>query len=141
MNAMTAVMRDPTIRAHGIALSVTGLLVYIVLIIAGIGLIQLSSWGRTLALWLAGLEIARMAIFAAVFVVVIQPITTAQTEKMLAKLEATAKASGGAPGAGASVQVAKMMAGMGSVFAIGRSIFAGAKAACQAKKSKGQDEY
>jgi hypothetical protein len=155
MSAVTEAMSNPTLMTVQIAQAVSGLLFNVAMIIAGIGLLRLSSWGRTMALWVAGLKIVRLVIVTAVIILVVQPISMVQTEKMLTNLEANAKAQGAAPGAGANAQMAKMMAGMGSVFAVGLLVFGsiypivtlillnsdGAKAACQAKKPRSQDEF
>jgi hypothetical protein len=155
MSAMTGQLRDPTVMAYSYLQFGTGVLMNILLIVAGIGLIRLTSWGRSLSLWLAGLQIVRLAIIAAVGLVVIQPITAVNTEKMLAKMEADAKVQGGAPGAAASVQAARTMAGMSSLFIVAYLVFgsiypvvtlillnsAGARAACQGRKPEGPPDF
>ena len=123
MGAVTEAMQNPTVQGYAYAQAGTGVLMNILLIVAGIGLIRIRGWGRSMALWLAGLQIARLAILTAVSILVVQPVSRANTEKMLVKMEADAKVQGANPAAASSVQMAKAMAGMSGLFAVGYFVF------------------
>ena len=109
-----------------------------------------------MSLWLAGLQIVRLAILTAVSIIVVQPAKIDQTQKMLEKMQANAKAPGAPPGAAAGAQVGQAMAGMGTAFAVGYLVFGsiypvvslillnttGARAACLTKKKpEGLTDY
>jgi hypothetical protein len=66
---------DPRVKAHYAADAVTGLLVNPLLIVAGVGLVRLKSWGRRMAIWVAGLKLARLALLGASMIFVVQPVT------------------------------------------------------------------
>jgi len=151
MKAMTGMLSDPTIMGFTYATYLSGLILHITLLVAGIGLIRLTPWGRTLGVYWAGLQIVQIVILSAVSFLYVQPKTQAAQVKMLAQAEADEKA-GGAPNPGmAGVRMAQAMGGMAGPLAIGQvvvgSIFpaimlillngAGAKAACRAVKPQG----
>jgi hypothetical protein len=59
--------------AYFAAEMVTGLILNIALMVAGVGLIRLAHWGRTLSLWVAGLKLAYLLILNAVLALVVAP--------------------------------------------------------------------
>jgi hypothetical protein len=64
----------PWLIAHGIVDAATGLVLNIVMIVAGIGLLRLRRWGRKLALWTAALKIGRLVVVQGVALFVTVPI-------------------------------------------------------------------
>jgi hypothetical protein len=124
------------------------LVLLVVLLISGIGLIRLTPWGRTLALWWAGLQIVQVAILLVANLVVVLPINKVNTDKQIAQLEANAKAQGAGPAEASALQMAKGMTGLAGPMAVAQSLSgmiypvivlillntAGARAACVPKK-------
>jgi hypothetical protein len=159
MSAVTDMYKNPTIMGFNIVLYGTGVVMSLILLIAGIGLIRLKPWGRTLALWLAGIQIVRLALLTATSIIVVQPESLKVTNTMLNNLDkqmkAQAKGQAAPPNMAQSLEMQKAMAAMGSIFAVGYfvcgSIYpivtlillntAGARAACQARKSPDTPDF
>ncbi len=160
ISAVTDMVRDPTVMGFSYFTYGTGLLLHIMLMVAGIGLIRLTAWGRSLAVTWAGLQIAQLLVVTALNYYYVLPITRANQEKVLAKMEADVKKGGAATpanaGANAGLQMAKAMEGFTGPLVIGQllagSTFpvilmimlngAGARAACRAgKPPRGPGEF
>jgi len=157
MASSNEMLTNPTFLGFTYLNSLTGLILQVVLLIAGVGLIRLTPWGRSLGIYWAGLQIAQLVILTAVSYFYVQPTLKPINDKNLAKAEAEEKAGGAPNPAMAGMKVAKMMEGLQGVFAIGYivvgSIFPtimlillnnpGARAACRAAKppDAGPAEY
>ena len=122
LSAATDVLKNPTVMAYTYGGLVTGLILQVVLLISGIGLIRLRPWGRTLALWWAGLQIVQVAILMVANLAVVLPISRASTEKQIEKLEANAKAPGAGPAQASALQMTKAMAPLQVPMAVGTSL-------------------
>jgi hypothetical protein len=73
---------DPRFFAHyGTALA-TGLILNTAMIVAGVGLLRLRPWGRTVSLWVAALHLVRLVAVTASMVVIVGPIWGRMTESM-----------------------------------------------------------
>ena len=154
MSAATDVLKNPTIMAYTYGGLVSGLILHIALLVSGIGLIRLTSWGRSLAVWWAGLQIVQIAILLVVNIALVLPINKATTDKQIEKLEAAAKAQGAGPAEANALQLAKTMTSLATPMAVGSSLFfmiypvivlillntAGARAACQPRKAEGLED-
>jgi hypothetical protein len=95
---------DPVVKSVNLGGIVTGLLLHIMLLIAGIGLIRLTSWGRAMSLWWAGLQIVQVLVLMVVTIIYALPAQQANNEKIFAKTDANIKAQGGAQAPGAAAQ-------------------------------------
>ena len=105
----TAAINDPRIKANIVAQLVTGLILHILLLIAGIGLIRLTAWGRSLTLWWAGLQIAQLLILAVVNFMVMMPIQQASSEATLTKLKEDMAKPNAPPQLAMTVQMTEIM--------------------------------
>ncbi len=144
MQTGTEILKDPRVMGFTVAQVVTGLLLHILLLIAGIGLIRLTPWGRSLALWWAGLQIVQLLILGVVSFMVILPISKVSTEATLAKLREDAAKPNPPPNAAMTLQMTETISKFAPVLAVAQSLAgmtypviclillstAGAKAAC-----------
>jgi len=73
-----------------------GILLNLLMIIAGGGLMALAEWGRRLALGVAWLKILRWVAMAIVTLTLVLPITMERTHKAFAKMDAQVRAGGAA---------------------------------------------
>lgn len=76
------IARHPAMVVYSWSDVATGLPLNIVMLVAGIGLINLKRWGRTLALWVAGLKLVRIAILLAASVMIVSPLATREIDKL-----------------------------------------------------------
>jgi hypothetical protein len=65
---------DPLVQGYYLTDVATAFALNVALLVSGIGLINLKEWGRLLALWVAGLKIARLVTLYGFYLVVIVPI-------------------------------------------------------------------
>ena len=140
-------MTDPTIKTFTLILYGTGAILSLLLLIAGIGLVRRTSWGRSLTLAWAAIQLLQLILVTSYDGIVISPIQHVQAEKMLAKMEDDVKAGKAAPGTAESMRLAGSMGGsvalrmglwvlVGSIYPIIVLILlnlAGARAACLPK--------
>ena len=69
-------LQDPRYIGHfGIDLA-SNLILNLLMFIAGIGLIRVKEWGRTLGVWVAALKIVRLLALTASMIVVVVPFVT-----------------------------------------------------------------
>lgn len=131
------------------------LILDILLLVSGILLIRLSSSGKTLAVWWAGLQIVAIVLLTVGNIVVVQPINKPLTEKAIAKMEADAK--GKPPGSpeAATLQMTKISASLATPILVGKAVgsmiypavllillnTAGARAALLGKKPATPEEF
>ena len=118
MKAVTGMLSDPTIMGFPYRTYLTGLILSITLLIAGIGLIRLTAWGRTLGIYWAALQIAQVVLLAVVSFVYVQPKARAAQADMLAKIEANQKAAGAPAGGMPGAQMMKGMEAMAGPIAV-----------------------
>jgi hypothetical protein len=71
--------KEPRYFIHFAADFITGELLNVLMLIAGIGLLRLSRWGRTLAIWVAWLKIARLALLGLSMALLVAPVVTRGT--------------------------------------------------------------
>ncbi len=110
------IMSDTRLAIYYFSEVGSGILLNILMIVAGGGLLALTNWGRRLALGVAWLKILRWAAMIVVTLVLVVPITTERMQKAFAKIDAQAQAKGG-PAPFKMTDFARMSAMMGAVFA------------------------
>jgi hypothetical protein len=153
----TDVFKDRKIMFVNNAGILSGLIVHIMLLIAGVGLIRLAPWGRTLSLWFAVLQIAQIIALLIGTIIYVLPANQANMEKMFAKAEEQAKKQGGpgAAGAAGTAQMTKLMGAVAVPMAVAQSLTgmvypvvllimlngAGARAACLRKKPTNIEDF
>ena len=114
MSAATQVLDDPVVMGYSYLQLGSGILLSVLLLVSGIGLIRLAPWGRSLSVAWAGLQILQLVVLTAANVLYVQPIQQANSEKMMAKMEADAKGPNAAPGAAEGVAMARAMNSSGA---------------------------
>ncbi len=143
----TDILKDPRAAAFTVTQVLTGLILHITLLVAGIGLVRLTPWGRTLGVWWAGLQIVQLLILGVINFVVILPITQQYTDANLADLKKQMAAANAPPTLGVTIQTAEMTSKLTPVIAVAQTVAgltypviclillstAGAKAACLAR--------
>jgi Sec-independent protein translocase protein TatA len=155
MSTANEALTNPTIKAVNIGGTLSGLILHIGLLVSGIGLIRLTPWGRSLALWWSGLIIVQVIGLAIATMIWAVPVNSAISQKQIANLEAQAKAGGPqAQMASTIVPMTKLTAQLVVPMIIGQSIAgiiypivllimlngAGARAACLEKAPKSFDD-
>ena len=115
------VLKDPVVKGFTYTQLLSGMALSLILLISGIGLIRLASWGRSMAVAWAALQIIQIVLLSAGSYFYVQPVTVAYNEKMVAKMEADAKAPNAAPGTAESIKMMKAMSGSATtnVFLVG----------------------
>jgi flagellar biosynthesis/type III secretory pathway M-ring protein FliF/YscJ len=98
MSEAMSVSTDPRIVAYTAVEATAGMILNVALVISGIGLLRMSEWGRRLALGVAWLKILRWVAIVLFTLVVIVPITTEMTQKVMNEVEKQAKAKSGGGG-------------------------------------------
>lgn len=109
--------KDPTVRTYMVASLVTGLILHVTLLVAGIGLIRLTGWGRTLGLWWAGLQVAQLLILGVAHFTLIQPIQQKTNEATMAEMKRQLTGPNAPPNAAFTVQVMETTAKLGPALA------------------------
>ena len=82
---------NPLVQGYYLTDVVTGFVLNVALLVSGIGLINLKEWGRRLALWVAGLKIARLVALYGFYLVVIVPIVLERMTKGFQELDRAAQ--------------------------------------------------
>lgn len=72
-----------------------GIILNVLMVIAGVGLLRLSEWGRKLSLGIAWAKIARWIGIVAFTLIVVVPKTTEMTQKLMQQVEKQVKAKQG----------------------------------------------
>ena len=151
ISAATEALKNPTIMGVSYAGMLSGLVLHVLLLISGIGLIRLTPWGRSLALWWAGLMIVQVMALLAATIIIVMPVNKPITDKAIAKAQEAAKAPGAGPNEAFALQMVQLGASMAVPSAVGQSLSgiiypivllimlnqAAAKAACRPKKLEG----
>ncbi|WP_435015727.1 hypothetical protein TA3x_003278 [Tundrisphaera sp. TA3] len=140
--------KHPTIRTYTFIQGGSGLLWDIALIISGIGLIRLKEWGRSLAFWLSGIQIVRIALLVAASFLFVAPVQKMFVDRQIAALEERIEAKTALPQDPANLQMLKISATTTPITLAAYGLFgviypivslillnsAGARAACQPVK-------
>ena len=151
MQMGTDVLKDPRVMGFTVTQVVTGLILHITLLIAGIGLIRLTPWGRSLTLWWAGLQIVQLLILGVVSFMVILPISKPRTEDGLAKLKEVLAKPNAPPDTAMKIQFTEILVKFAPAIAVSQNLAgmtypiiclillstAGAKAACLRRPPEG----
>ena len=90
-NALTG-FDDMRVFVYYVAEIAVGIILNILMIVAGAGLMRLNEWGRRLAILVAELKIVRWVLMAVLSMVLILPISLDRTQKMLTKMSDQMKA-------------------------------------------------
>jgi hypothetical protein len=93
MEETRAMTQRPVIRIYSAVEGGLGIVLNILMIVSGVGLLRVAEWGRRLALSVAWLKILRWIAIVAFTLIVIVPMTTEMTQKLLTQVEAQAKAN------------------------------------------------
>ena len=148
VSAAADTFKNPTIMIASYVGALTGLILHIILLTAGIGLIRLAAWGRSLSLWWAGLQIVQVLLVLYGNLVYVLPANQAMMAKQFEKMPRAA------PGAPDPAQIMKISMAMQVPMTVGTAIGgmiypvillimlnnAGARAACLAKKPTNIDD-
>jgi hypothetical protein len=97
MSGIMEAVSDPLMIRFGMADALKGLVLNVLLFIAGIGLLKLRPWSRKLALLVAALKLALLIGFGAFNIAVVIPRATERMNTMVAEMQAKAAAEGDAP--------------------------------------------
>lgn len=95
MTDMSYFTNDPRIKIYTYSETITGILLNIAMIIAGIGLLRCAERARQVSLWVAGLKLLRWVSIVIVSLVLIVPMTTRHTKKSLDSIQAQINAQQG----------------------------------------------
>jgi hypothetical protein len=85
-NFMFKSFSNPRMIAYMSADWGTGLILNLLMLVAGIGLIRLRGWGRTLALGVAGIKIGRLALLTIALIIFVIPAQSKDTEAGLVQI-------------------------------------------------------
>jgi hypothetical protein len=147
MNKITNLLGTPAYQAYTWTDMISGLALNLVMLISGIGLLQLKEWGRKMALSTFGLKIIRLFALALMAIIIIIPITYKVSSDMLAGMT---QGGAGGPPAAMMGDVAKFQAAFGSIQVVLGAVFgsvwpiigmvlltrSGTRAACRASVAK-----
>ena len=103
LKAIMGQMDSPVIRAYTWTDMLTALILNVLMLASGIGLLRLKERARRLAIWVAGLKLARLAALLLIQFVFILPVTTKMQREMMTQM-----GPGGAPNAQAMEMGAKV---------------------------------
>ena len=112
ITAQTDAARDPKVMGYTATSVITGLILHVSLLVAGIGLIRLTSWGRTLTLWWAGLQIAQLLILSAINFTLIYPIQKRAADIGMAEMRKQLTGPNAPPNAAIMLQSAEFTANL-----------------------------
>jgi hypothetical protein len=115
---------DPLVFANTLTDLISGLVLNMMMLIAGVGLIRFRDRGRKLGLWVAGLKILRLVVVCSISAAVITPMTTKRTfdrvQKMVEVSARHAARHGNAPvPQEKQFRMAKWQGAAGSALAVG----------------------
>jgi hypothetical protein len=116
---------NAVVQGYMIAEAVSGFLLNILMIVAGIGLLIYKQWARVLAIWVALLKIIRLIVLYSIYIAVVVPNAVEQFtgffKEVIEEAEKAAPAGQKLPGAALDQFAAFIAVGM-SAFAIGMII-------------------
>jgi hypothetical protein len=89
---------EPRVIGYWITDLASGVVLNLLMLIAGIGLVAVQEWGRKLGIWIAALKIVRLIALYGFNIIVIVPIVVERlTQGMKEMMEDAAAAQGGGP--------------------------------------------
>jgi len=112
------IMSDRRLAIYYVSEIGLGILLNLLMIIAGGGLMALAEWGRRLALGVAWLKILRWVAMTIVTLTLVLPITMERTHKAFAKMDAQVRAGGGAATPMKMTELARISAIAGAISAV-----------------------
>lgn len=110
---------NPTIRNATVVEKLSGLALNIALIVAGVGLIRLRPWGRSLAIQVAAVQLVRIVAMTILYLTLVIPAQRAEAEKILDRLEQQVKAGNAPPTAQTTIQSTRMMLPLAPLWVVG----------------------
>ena len=110
-------LADPRLAIYYFSEVGTGILLNLLMIIAGAGLMAMAEWGRRLALGVAWLKILRWVAMTVVVLVLVLPITMERMNKAFTKIDEQNRQAGRAVPMKMS-ELARISAITGAVFAV-----------------------
>jgi hypothetical protein len=113
----TRMFKNPALLPYSLADTFSGLILNVLMVIAGLGLMSHQSWGRKLALWVAALKIIRLPILYGYFIKVIVPILEDGFAEMFKEMAESMPPTPGGPGP-------QQMQAMGTTIGILMRVFA-----------------
>ena len=78
---------DPRVLGYFIVDPASGLILNLVMFVAGIGLLRSSEWGRKLGVWLAWTKIARLVLLSTWLLVGVRPVMHSRAAALVQELE------------------------------------------------------
>lgn len=118
MPDVSKIARNPLYLRYMLCDVATGIFLNILMVISGIGLLNLKEWGRRTALWVAGLKIIRLLALYGYFAMVVGPFLAQQFRDIMEEVAKSAPQGQPAPGAAELVQFSKFMEIMLTAYAI-----------------------
>jgi hypothetical protein len=97
---MTMGMNDPQVIPYFYADFGSAILLNVLMLAAGIGLVLLRSWGRTLGVWTAALKILRLIVIEGYFAIVVVPLIAQGMAKGIANVVVQQQQAMGRPAPG-----------------------------------------
>jgi hypothetical protein len=91
------IFKNPLILPYSLVDTLSGLILNVMMIIAGIGLMAIRSWGRILAIWVAAIKIIRLPILYGYFIIKIVPILQQGFGEMFDEMAKTMPPTPGGP--------------------------------------------
>lgn len=127
MPDMTRFTRDTRFQTYSIVDMVSGFLLNVLMVVAGIGLVCLKEWGRVTAIWVAALKIVRLLALYSFFALAVVPdmvqLLTSMFQEMFDEMAKGAPPGQKMPGAAEVGQMGTAMGVMMTASAIGMIIF------------------
>jgi hypothetical protein len=90
-SAAEAAMNDSKVMAINVLGALSGLVCHVLLLISGIGLVRLATWGRSLAVFWAGLQIVQIILLLVASVLIALPANKPINDQQIANLEKAAQ--------------------------------------------------
>jgi hypothetical protein len=141
-------MDKPEVAAWAIGEAITGMILNLAMIVAGIALVGFREWGRIMALWVAAIKILRLLALYGYCIVVVVPLVAKGQMEAIEEMMRSMPAGGGGFNAQQLNQVGTIYGTLYTVSAISMMVFGiiypvvtlivltrpGAKAACTARR-------
>lgn len=108
---------DRRVMIWGVTNGLSGALLNLLMLISGIGLIMLRGWGRTLALWIAGLKLLRLGVSSTFYCIVCAPAVAQGVVNAMQQVGPSSPSS-------APVEMGTAMVAIYSIQSIGFALFA-----------------
>ena len=119
------VMSDIRLSIYYFSEVISGLVLNVLMVISGVGLLGLAEWGRRLALGVAWLKILRWVAMMIVSMILIVPIMSEKTDKLVQQVQVQAQAkSGGRPMPTPMVGFGQLLGMLGAVVLVFNALVA-----------------